>query len=151
MGDAQSCLSCDGVNRAGVKDAMNKRVPLSEVNVNKVPAPSVASSVGTSRSNGDGMCKVGIGAYFMKKEDNPNILQVKSVLRGSPSDAVKMISVGDAIDEVDGASAYGSSLAELADMLLGHQGTTVKLTFRRQADGQRYTVDLTRGITASGR
>eukprot|EP00284_Hemiselmis_tepida_P001112 CAMPEP_0174941412 /NCGR_PEP_ID=MMETSP1355-20121228/71620_1 /TAXON_ID=464990 /ORGANISM="Hemiselmis tepida, Strain CCMP443" /LENGTH=121 /DNA_ID=CAMNT_0016188519 /DNA_START=114 /DNA_END=475 /DNA_ORIENTATION=- len=121
MGDAQSCLSCDGANRSGAKEALQNRVPLSEVNVNKhTGAPSVASSVGTARS--DGMCKVGIGAYFMKKEENPKILKVKSVLRGSPSDAAGVIAVGDTIDEVDGASAYGSSLAELADMLLGHQG-----------------------------
>ena len=62
-------------------------------------------------SNGEGLNKVGIGAYFERSKDDENVLRVKSVLRGSPASACGQINVGDHIVAVDGESVYGSSLA----------------------------------------
>ena len=65
-------------------------------------------------------------------QDDANVLLVKSVLKGSPSQMTGQVRVGDAVVSVDGCDCYGFSLAELAEKLLGHPGTEVICCFRNQ-------------------
>lgn len=64
--------------------------------------------------------KVGIGAYFHRSKDDDELLQVKSLLKGSPAQVSERIAIGDYIIAVNGESVYGKSLAELAEKLLGY-------------------------------
>ena len=65
--------------------------------------------------------KVGIGAYFHRSKDDDELLQVKSLLKGSPAQVSERIAIGDYIIAVNGESVYGKSLAELAEKLLGYK------------------------------
>eukprot|EP00282_Hemiselmis_andersenii_P020323 CAMPEP_0172040396 /NCGR_PEP_ID=MMETSP1041-20130122/24475_1 /TAXON_ID=464988 /ORGANISM="Hemiselmis andersenii, Strain CCMP439" /LENGTH=126 /DNA_ID=CAMNT_0012698289 /DNA_START=232 /DNA_END=609 /DNA_ORIENTATION=- len=125
MGDMQSCLACDS-KRSDEAAAQSKRTEISIVpgGAHRTSPRSTASTAISTAS--DGLAKVGIGAYFQRDPNDSNVLLVKSVLKGSPSQLTGKILVGDRITSVDGKSCYGFSLAELAERLLGHPGSEVK-------------------------
>jgi C-terminal processing protease CtpA/Prc len=79
------------------------------------------------------------------------MLQVKSLLKGSPAQTCDKIAIGDYIIAVNGESVYGKSLAELAEKLLGPSGSSVECTFRKEVSKEMITVQLVRGINATAR
>mmetsp|Transcript_26422 Transcript_26422/g.66677 ORF Transcript_26422/g.66677 Transcript_26422/m.66677 type:complete len:151 (-) Transcript_26422:82-534(-) len=147
MGDVQSCLACDS-KRSEENQAHSKRTEISLVpgGAQRSSPRSTASTAVSTAS--DGLAKVGIGAYFQRDPGDANLLLVKSVLKGSPSQMTGKILVGDKITSVDGKSCYGFSLAELAERLLGHPGSEVTCTFSHPGETSEYSVTLVRGINA---
>mmetsp|Transcript_39270 Transcript_39270/g.76821 ORF Transcript_39270/g.76821 Transcript_39270/m.76821 type:complete len:175 (-) Transcript_39270:601-1125(-) len=106
---------------------------------------------GNSNGSGGGSAppmqeKVGVGVYFASSANEPGTLIVKSIIKGSPAFKSNKISVGDTVLMVDGTSVVGKQLAGLAELLLGKPGTQVKLTFKSASSGDKYDVELTRGL-----
>lgn len=71
-------------------------------------------------------------------------LRVKGLLEGSPAAVSGRVSVGDSLMQVEGVSVAGLKLKELAPLLLGPEGTTVRILLRSQA-GETKEVDIVRG------
>mmetsp|Transcript_49329 Transcript_49329/g.77065 ORF Transcript_49329/g.77065 Transcript_49329/m.77065 type:complete len:153 (-) Transcript_49329:826-1284(-) len=148
MGADQSC--CSKRSESKMQSRSISKVPkddvLSAVAFRTISKEEARGAVKAAPENGTKAEKVGIGAYFQKSKSDPNGLAVKSLLTGSPAQKCDKIFVGDIILEVDGGNVYGKKLAELAEVLLGPPGSKVKLLFRSESTGDKYTVVLERGI-----
>jgi len=77
------------------------------------------------------------------------MLQVKSLLKGSPAQTCNQVSIGDYIIAVNGESVYGKSLAELAEKLLGPSGSVVECSFKKEVSKEMITVTLVLGINTA--
>ncbi|MGD9677933.1 MAG: S41 family peptidase [Vulcanibacillus sp.] len=80
----------------------------------------------------------GIGIYIQEKDD---YIGVQSPIIGSPAEAAGL-KAGDLITHVDGISIKGKSTEEAADLIRGKEGTTVQITFIRNAE--EFTVEVVR-------
>ncbi|EKX35389.1 hypothetical protein GUITHDRAFT_155501 [Guillardia theta CCMP2712] len=151
MGEAQSCLACDSKRNAKPAD-VRKAVPDEKSSLVSIPAgeyrTSSVDSGSTSSSKFLEKAKVGIGAYFQRSKEEEDMLQVKSLLKGSPAQLCNKISIGDRIIAVNGESVHGRSLAELAEKLLGPTGSVVECTFKSVKSNEIFSVTLVRGINA---
>ncbi|EKX40314.1 hypothetical protein GUITHDRAFT_113554 [Guillardia theta CCMP2712] len=142
MGEVQSCLSCESKRTS----TSSKRIPATENARSSWPGADRDSPVdspksqkniklGTAQrtSSSNSLEKVGIGAYFKRGMDNDvEVLEIKTFLKGSPADVCNDISVGDIIVAVEGKSVEGISLAELAERLLGPPGSQVTCSFKKR-------------------
>lgn len=86
---------------------------------------------------------VGIGVEYANVNDAALILKV---FKSSPAEKAGL-EAGDRIVEIDGTSAEGLSNDDIRSLVLGEEGTIVTLKIER--DGQRFDVDVTRGVVSS--
>eukprot|EP00293_Proteomonas_sulcata_P013945 CAMPEP_0184291698 /NCGR_PEP_ID=MMETSP1049-20130417/3632_1 /TAXON_ID=77928 /ORGANISM="Proteomonas sulcata, Strain CCMP704" /LENGTH=145 /DNA_ID=CAMNT_0026599205 /DNA_START=67 /DNA_END=501 /DNA_ORIENTATION=- len=142
MGEAQSCLACDSKRQPS--SGPSKRQPMDDQRV----LASGNTKLGAPPPSDGEKARVGIGAYFQRNKDRNDILQVKSLLKGSPAQLCGEIEIGDTITHVNGERVDGDSLAQLAEKLLGPNGTPVECSFLKKESGQPLTVTLVRGINA---
>lgn len=68
---------------------------------------------------------------------------VRSTFAGSPARAAGLL-YGDKIVEINGISTLGKSSAEVRELILGEQGTTVKVVVERLIAGERVTAEIKR-------
>ncbi len=86
---------------------------------------------------------VGIGVEYANVSDAALILKV---FKSSPAEKAGL-EAGDRIVEIDGTPANGLSNDDIRSLVLGEEGTIVTLKIER--DGQRFDVDVTRGVVSS--
>jgi C-terminal processing protease CtpA/Prc len=65
-------------------------------------------------------------------------LVVQGLVPGSPAEDCGLIAAGDTLYEIDGKSVYRAGADEVAAVLLGPEGTAVRLGLKR---GLRYESD----------
>jgi carboxyl-terminal processing protease len=81
-------------------------------------------------------------ALGFDEETNKPVFQ--QILEGGPA-ANAGIMPGDRIDEIDGVSTLGMTLAQVVDRLRGAEGTEVRLKYSRASKTEPLTATLTRG------
>lgn len=72
---------------------------------------------------------VGVGIVF--QPDSTGALHVKSLAVGGPAEKCGLVSVGDVLHEIDGHHVYRKPVAQLAPLILGQEGTVVRLGLQR--------------------
>jgi C-terminal processing protease CtpA/Prc len=72
---------------------------------------------------------VGVGMLLVELDEEDEIM-VDKLLPDGPADRAG-VQIGDVILSVDGKSAAGKRTADLVDWIVGDEGTTVKMQFRR--------------------
>jgi len=75
----------------------------------------------------------GVGINF--KPDVSGALYVHSLVPGSPAALDGLITEGDRLEQVDGQYVYRCSLKQVSTVLLGREGTLVRLTMQRPTGG----------------
>ena len=94
--------------------------------------------------------QAGVGIFF--QQDVGGFVVVKTIVKGGSAERDGTVQIGDRILSVDDRSVAGQSLSALRSLILGPQGSTVKLEFVRQGIGffirdQVYSVSLIRGTS----
>lgn len=84
---------------------------------------------------------VGIGVEI-REQDGEFIIE--ETIKGAPAEKAGLKS-GDAFAEVDGKTTKGISLADLKKLVQGEEGTTVKLTIRRDGQSEPLSISVKRG------
>eukprot|EP00295_Goniomonas_pacifica_P020177 CAMPEP_0175847942 /NCGR_PEP_ID=MMETSP0107_2-20121207/23637_1 /TAXON_ID=195067 ORGANISM="Goniomonas pacifica, Strain CCMP1869" /NCGR_SAMPLE_ID=MMETSP0107_2 /ASSEMBLY_ACC=CAM_ASM_000203 /LENGTH=367 /DNA_ID=CAMNT_0017162821 /DNA_START=7 /DNA_END=1110 /DNA_ORIENTATION=- len=92
-----------------------------------------------------GANQAGVGIFFQQESDGR--VYVKTIVSGGSAERDKTIRIGDVIVKVDDREVVGEALPVLRSLILGAQGTFVKLTFGRAVGDsiQYYDVRLMRG------
>ena len=72
---------------------------------------------------------VGVGIVF--QPDSTGALHVKSLALGGPAEKCGLVNVGDVLHEIDGHHVYRKPVAQLAPLILGQEGTVVRLGLQR--------------------
>ena len=72
---------------------------------------------------------VGVGIVF--QPDSTGALHVKSLAVGGPAEKCGLVNVGDVLHEIDGHHVYRKPVAQLAPLILGQEGTVVRLGLQR--------------------
>eukprot|EP00960_Hanusia_phi_P062037 765023-Hanusia_phi.AAC.3 len=72
---------------------------------------------------------VGVGIIF--QPDSTGALHVKSLAVGGPADKSGLVGVGDVLHEIDGHIVYRKPVAQLAPLILGREGSMVRLGLQR--------------------
>ena len=72
---------------------------------------------------------VGVGIIF--QPDSTGALHVKSLAVGGPADRSGLVNVGDVLHEIDGHIVYRKPVAQLAPLILGREGSVVRLGLQR--------------------
>jgi C-terminal processing protease CtpA/Prc len=93
--------------------------------------PEKKSSYGTTAPAGH--CMAGIGAAFESGEGIG--LLVHSLVVGGPAESCGLIRKGDELIAVDGTNVCGMGAKELAQVLIGPVGTSVRVSFVRTVPG----------------
>ncbi len=83
---------------------------------------------------------VGVGMLLVELDEEDEIM-VDKLLPDGPAHRAG-VHIGDVILSVDGKSAAGKRTADLVDWIVGDEGTTVKMQFRR--GGKAISLVLTR-------
>ena len=84
----------------------------------------------------------GVGLYITTDTEDGNVTVV-SPLSESPAEKAGIVS-GDKILEVDGTSVNNANIDEVASMMKGEAGTTVKLKVLKKTNGETKEITLTR-------
>mmetsp|Transcript_4317 Transcript_4317/g.10779 ORF Transcript_4317/g.10779 Transcript_4317/m.10779 type:complete len:358 (-) Transcript_4317:288-1361(-) len=92
---------------------------------------------------GGGPVQAGVGIFF-QQEDNGTVV-VKTIVSGGSAEREGSVQLGDHIIAVDDQKVVGEPLHALRGLILGPQGTYVRLAFARKESGQPYDVRLMRG------
>ena len=87
----------------------------------------------------------GIGVELNVREGYPAVI---APIEGSPAWEAGLRS-GDVIVQIDGRSAYGLTLQDVADRLRGAEGTQVRVKVSREGEGEDQEVTLTRRVIES--
>jgi len=74
-----------------------------------------------------------------------NMIFVKQVVPRGPADRAGRIRVGDQILRVAHMDCQGVKVSDLRDMIKGEMGTPVRMTFRSEATGEVFELELIRG------
>ena len=82
---------------------------------------------------------VGIGVSYTMNDDMPTITRV---FKDAPADKAGLLA-GDVIETVDGTDVKGKTTAEVKDLVVGEEGSLVKVGVSRQ--GQSLVFDIYRG------
>jgi hypothetical protein len=91
------------------------------------------------------MGQVGLVLEQKLKIKGRNLLCVVKLVDGGPAHSSRRIQIGDVLTSVDGAGTVGKPLEEVVPLIVGQEGTTVKLTFMRGDQNKVVTVFLIRG------
>lgn len=95
---------------------------------------------------GGGGKPVGVGIVF--QPDSTGALHVKSLAVGGPADKSGQVQVGDVLHEIDSHHVYRKPVAQLAPLILGQEGTAVRLGLQRGNLQRLVYVELRRGWMA---
>jgi C-terminal processing protease CtpA/Prc len=88
---------------------------------------------------------VGVGIVF--QPDSTGALHVKSLSAGGPAEKCGLVHAGDVLHEIDGHHVYRKPVAQLAPLILGQEGTIVRLGLQRGTLQRLVVVELKRGWT----
>jgi hypothetical protein len=134
----------------GSRGASGQRAGRDET-VREAPPPSPTQpSSGQESPLGAPPAKKGVGMYVEPVYSDGGAgkvqigLRVKGLLEGSPAALSGRVSVGDSLVQVDGVSVGGLKLKQLALLLLGPEGTVVKILLRSEG-GEDKEVEIPRG------
>jgi C-terminal processing protease CtpA/Prc len=72
---------------------------------------------------------VGVGIVF--QQDSTGALHVKSLTPGGPAEKCGLVNMGDVLHWIDGHYVYRKPVALLAPLILGLEGTVVRLGLQR--------------------
>jgi hypothetical protein len=86
---------------------------------------------------------VGVGIVF--QPDNTGALHVKSLAVGGPAEQSALVHIGDILHEIDGHQVYRKPASQLAPLILGQEGSRVRLGFSREKFPRLIYVELRRG------
>jgi hypothetical protein len=86
---------------------------------------------------------VGVGIVF--QPDKTGALHVKSLAVGGPAEQSALVHVGDILHEIDGHQVFRKPASQLAPLILGQEGSHVRLGFSREKFPRLIYVDLRRG------
>mmetsp|Transcript_76448 Transcript_76448/g.124275 ORF Transcript_76448/g.124275 Transcript_76448/m.124275 type:complete len:170 (+) Transcript_76448:87-596(+) len=86
---------------------------------------------------------VGVGIVF--QPDSTGALHVKSLAVSGPAEKCGLVNVGDVLHEIDGHLVYRKPVAQLAPLILGQEGTVVRLGLQRGNLQHLVFVELRRG------
>jgi hypothetical protein len=92
--------------------------------------------------------QAGVGIFF--QQDVGGFVVVKTIVKGGSAERDGTVFVGDRILSVDDRSVAGESLPVLRSLILGPQGSVVKMKFARQGSNgsaQDFSVSLVRGTS----
>ncbi|KAJ1486673.1 hypothetical protein T484DRAFT_1943079 [Baffinella frigidus] len=82
----------------------------------------------------------GLGIAF--KPNKQGTLTVKRLVPGGPAALAGTVESGDALHAIDGVNVIGMEKPQVADLLVGPQGSTVRLRFLRPVGNSTKFVDL---------
>jgi hypothetical protein len=86
---------------------------------------------------------VGVGIVF--QPDSTGALHVKSLAVGGPAEQSALVHIGDILHEIDGHQVFRKPASQLAPLILGQEGSRVRLGFSREKFPRLIYVDLRRG------
>ena len=86
---------------------------------------------------------VGVG-ILMQQDPADGALYIKSCVRGGAAARSGILHEGDRIISVDGQSCAEAKVAQAREMIVGIQGTTVRIVLQKP-QGEQYEAQLTRG------
>jgi hypothetical protein len=92
--------------------------------------------------------QAGVGIFF--QQDVGGFVVVKTIVKGGSAERDGTVQIGDRILSVDDRSVAGESLPVLRSLILGPQGSSVKMKFARQGSNgsaQDFSVSLIRGTS----
>ncbi len=92
--------------------------------------------------------QAGVGVFF--QQDVGGFVVVKTIVKGGSAERDGTVQIGDRILSVDDRSVAGESLPVLRSLILGPQGSAVKMKFSRQSSNggaQDFIVSLIRGTS----
>ena len=92
--------------------------------------------------------QAGVGIFF--QQDAGGFVVVKSIVKGGSAERDGTVQIGDRILSVDDRSVAGESLPVLRSLILGPQGSAVKMKFARQSShvsAQEFSISLIRGTS----
>ena len=81
---------------------------------------------------------------LLGEQKDSNIVSVKQVVPRGSADRTARIRVGDQILRVGTSDATGLGVTDLRNLIIGEQGSTVRLTLRNEV-GEVFELDLVRG------
>mmetsp|Transcript_40860 Transcript_40860/g.93162 ORF Transcript_40860/g.93162 Transcript_40860/m.93162 type:complete len:383 (+) Transcript_40860:89-1237(+) len=88
--------------------------------------------------------QAGVGLLLGEHRDS-QIVAVKQVVPRGSADRAGRIRAGDQILKVGETEARGLGVNELRNYIIGDQGSTVRITFKREDSDEMYELDLIRG------
>uniref|UniRef100_A0A7S0EZ37 PDZ domain-containing protein n=1 Tax=Hanusia phi TaxID=3032 RepID=A0A7S0EZ37_9CRYP len=88
--------------------------------------------------------QAGVGLLLGEQEESKAVTVKQVVPRGSADRAGK-VKIGDQILRVGGSDLTGVGVTEMRNLIIGEQGTSVRVTFRNPSSGEVYDLDLIRG------
>jgi hypothetical protein len=86
---------------------------------------------------------VGVGIVF--QPDSTGALHVKSLAVGGPAEQSTLVHIGDVLHEIDGHQVFRKPACQLAPLILGQEGSRVRLGFSREKYPRLIYVELRRG------
>ena len=114
------------------------------------PAAPAQNKDDHSAQDAHAVAQVGVGIFFQMNDDEGFVF-VKSMVPGGSAARDGTVQVGDRILSVDDRSVAGESLAAIKSLILGPQGSAVKMQFSRQSsngEAQDVVVSLIRSAPA---
>jgi hypothetical protein len=132
-------LTCINLAASGGFPLQDTHVPsAAPVNVPS-PAPDAPAAAAPAPDKDDhsdqdahAVAQVGVGIFFEKNDDDGFVF-VRSIVKGGSAERDGTVQVGDRILSVDDRSVAGESLAALRPLVIGPQGSAVKMKFSRQS------------------
>ncbi|EKX37354.1 hypothetical protein GUITHDRAFT_165492 [Guillardia theta CCMP2712] len=108
---------------------------------------SIDSVASRSLLTGNGTGMSGVGIFFQQEGDGK--VYVRTIVSGGSAERDGRVRVGDVMCGVDGRDVIGEPVSVLRSLLLGHEGSTVVLTFARavEAGMDAETSDMNSGNT----
>eukprot|EP00960_Hanusia_phi_P038704 753557-Hanusia_phi.AAC.5 len=108
---------------------------------------SIDSVASRSLLTGNGTGMSGVGIFFQQEADGK--VYVRTIVSGGSAERDGRVRVGDVMCGVDGRDVIGEPVSVLRSLLLGHEGSTVVLTFARavEAGMDSETSDMNSGNT----
>ena len=134
----------------GSRGASGEDVGRDETRQKAFPPSPTHSSSGQESPLGAPPAKKGVGMYVEPVYSDGGAgkvqigLRVKGLLEGSPAALSGRVSVGDSLVQVEGISVGGLKLKQLAPLLLGPEGTVVRILLRSEG-GEDKEVEIQRG------
>jgi len=108
---------------------------------------SMASRASRSLQTGSAS---GVGVFFQQESDGK--VYVKTIVSGGSAERDGRVKLGDVMCGVDGRDVIGEPVSVLRSLLLGHEGSTVVLTFARaveaDADGGEGATEIGQTVIA---
>ena len=93
---------------------------------------SVNSMASRSLGGGHAPGMSGVGIFFQQESDGK--VYIKTIVSGGSAERDGRLRVGDVMCAIDGRDVMGEPVSVLRSLLLGHEGSTVVLTFARAVD-----------------